>query len=65
MPHKLNHARRHKFDKAEYQVRNWPSYDAALRRRGQVRLWISEEAISLQVLNKMAEAGMPATVRVT
>ncbi len=46
MPHKFNHARRHKFGKAKYRLRNWPSYDAALRRRGDVRLWISEEAIA-------------------
>lgn len=46
MPHKFNHARRHKFEKAKYRLRNWPSYDAALRRRGDVRLWISEEAIA-------------------
>ncbi len=23
MPHKLNHARRHKFEKAKYRVSNW------------------------------------------
>ena len=46
MPHKFNHARRHKFEKAKYRLRNWPSYDAGLRRRGDVRLWISEEAIA-------------------
>ncbi len=45
MPHMFNHARRHKFEKAKYRLRNWPSYDVALRRRGDVRLWISEEAI--------------------
>lgn len=46
MPHEFNHAHRHKFEKAKYRHRNWPSYDAALRRRGDVRLWISEEAIA-------------------
>lgn len=46
MPHKFNHPRRHKFGKAKYRLRNWPNYDAALRRRGDVRLWISEEAIA-------------------
>ncbi len=46
MPHKFNHVRRHKFEKAKYRLRNWPSYDTALRRRGDVRLWLSEEAIA-------------------
>ena len=44
MPHKFNHARRHKIEKAKYRLRNRPSYDAVLRRSGDVRLWIFEEA---------------------
>ena len=31
MPHKFNRARRHKFDKARYQVINWTEYDESLR----------------------------------
>ena len=46
MPHKANHARRHKFEAAKYRVWNWPDYEAGLRRRGDVRLWISEDAIA-------------------
>ncbi len=46
MPHKFNHARRHKFEKAKYRVSNWADYEAGLRRRGDVRFWISESAIS-------------------
>ncbi len=45
MPHKFNAKRRHKFAKARYRVRNWPDYDRALCRRGDLRLWISEAAI--------------------
>ncbi len=46
MPHKFNYTRRHKFEKAKYRVQNWHEYEAALRGRGDVRLWISEEAIA-------------------
>lgn len=64
MPHKFNQSRRHKFEKVKYRLRNWPNYDAALRRRGDLRLWISEEAIGARALNNMVEIGMPDTVRV-
>ncbi|MCP4306674.1 MAG: IS5 family transposase [bacterium] len=46
MPHEFNHARRHKFEIAKYRVSNWRDYEAGLRRRGDVTLWISESAIS-------------------
>lgn len=52
MPHKFNHARRHKFGKAKYRLCNWPSYDAALRRRGDVRHGISEETIAGWLLER-------------
>lgn len=45
MPHKFNHARRHKLDKAKYRVTNWREYETALRQRGDVRIWLSEDAI--------------------
>jgi hypothetical protein len=37
-------ARRHPKYKTQYRVRNWPEYDKALRARGDVTVWISEEA---------------------
>ncbi len=46
MPYKHNHNRRHKFDKARYKVRNWPEYDRALRNRGGLTVWFSEEAVT-------------------
>ena len=46
MPHKFNQTRRHKFEKAKYRVSNWRDYEAGLRRRGDVTLWISESALS-------------------
>ena len=44
MPHKFNAARRHKFDKAQYRVINWAEYNESLRQRGDLTIWVSEEA---------------------
>jgi len=35
-----------KYTKLCYRVRNWPQYEAGLRRRGDLTLWFSEEAIA-------------------
>jgi hypothetical protein len=45
MPHKHNADRRHHIPKMKYQVRNWPEYEAGLRRRGSLTLWIEEGAL--------------------
>ena len=47
MPHKCNAARRHKFDKAQYRVINWAEYNESLRQRGDLTIWVSEEAQSV------------------
>ena len=44
MPHKFNAARRHKFDKAQYRVINWAEYNESLRQRGDLTIWVSDEA---------------------
>jgi hypothetical protein len=31
--------------KTKYRVKNWPAYEAALRKRGDVTLWFDQEAI--------------------
>jgi len=46
MPYKFNEGRRHKFPKARYRVTNWPDYDAALARRGELTVWLTDEAIA-------------------
>src|SRR5271170_684297 len=46
MPYKFNQARRHKIPKARYRVMNWPEYDAALVRRGDLTVWFTEEAVA-------------------
>ena len=43
--YKFNESRRHKIPKARYRVTNWPEYDAALIRRGNLTVWFTEEAV--------------------
>src|SRR4051812_18891616 len=46
MPFKANAARRHHIPKQRRRVTNWAEYDAALRQRGSLTVWFSEEAIA-------------------
>src|SRR5512135_2794791 len=46
MPHKANTARRHHIPRAKRRVTNWAEYDAALRQRGSLTVWFTEEAIT-------------------
>ena len=46
MPFKHNAARRHHIPKARYRVQNWPAYEAGLKRRGDLTLWLDEAAIA-------------------
>ena len=46
MPFKHNAARRHRIPKACYRVQNWPAYEAGLRRRGDLTLWLDEGALA-------------------
>src|ERR687889_2890593 len=45
MPLKFNNNRSKRF-RAQYRVRNWPHYDAGLRRRGDLTLWLDEAAVA-------------------
>jgi Transposase DDE domain len=45
MPHKHNVARRHHIPKMSFKVQNWPAYEAGLRRRGSLTLWIEDAAL--------------------
>ncbi|NKL24715.1 IS5 family transposase [Rhizobium leguminosarum] len=45
MPFKHNAARRHRIGKMKFKVTNWPEYEAGLRRRGGLTLWITPEAL--------------------
>ena len=46
MPFKLHAEHRHHIPKPRYRVTNWPDYDAALRQRGSLVVWFTEEAIA-------------------
>jgi hypothetical protein len=46
MPFKANAARRRHIPKQRYRVTNWAKYDAALRQRGSLTVWFTEEAIA-------------------
>jgi transposase len=45
MPNKFNAERRHHIPKMQFKVTNWAEYEAGLRRRGSLTLWVTEEAI--------------------
>src|SRR5690349_88683 len=46
MPFKANAPRRHHIPKQRRRVTNWAEYDAALRQRGSLTVWFTEEAIA-------------------
>jgi hypothetical protein len=45
MPFKSNADRRHRIPKQRHRVTNWAEYDAALRARGSLTVWVTTEAI--------------------
>lgn len=47
MPHKFNTVHRDKIPKQEHRVTNWREYNEGLRHRGDLTVWISEDALSL------------------
>jgi hypothetical protein len=46
LPFKLNADRRHHIPKQRFKVTNWRDYDASLRQRGSLTVWVTEEAIA-------------------
>ncbi|PWC60774.1 transposase [Azospirillum sp. TSH7] len=60
MPYKANESRRHKIPKARYPVENWSNYDAALRRRGDLTIWVMPEAIATWTPPASGRRGRPA-----
>jgi len=45
MPHKRNADRHRHIPKMSFKGRNWPAYEAGLRRRGGLTLWIEDAAL--------------------
>src|SRR3712207_7600406 len=59
MPYKANEPRRHRIPKARYKIENWAEYDAALRRRGSLTVWVTPEAIAAWVPAQAGRRGRP------
>jgi hypothetical protein len=47
MPHKFNTIRRSKNPKQKHRLTNWAEYSEGLRRRGDLTVWISDEALGM------------------
>jgi len=45
MPNKHNAPRRHHIPKMKFRVTNWAEYDAGLRRRGSLTLWVTPDVL--------------------
>ncbi|MGF6547314.1 hypothetical protein QFZ96_002385 [Paraburkholderia youngii] len=60
MPHKHNAARRHHIPKMAHRVTNWPEYEAGVRSRGSLPLWITPEALAQwQAARRTMPGGQP------
>jgi hypothetical protein len=60
LPFKANAARRHHIPKQRHRVTNWAAYDAALRQRGSLTVWFTEEAIAAwRAAPRTTQGGQP------
>jgi hypothetical protein len=59
MPYKANEPRRHRIPKAQYRIENWAEYDAALRQRGSLTVWVTPEAIAAWAPATTGRRGRP------
>lgn len=60
MPFKHNASRRHRIGKMKFQVTNWREYEAGLRRRGSLTLWLTPEALpSWRAPKRTTRGGQP------
>jgi hypothetical protein len=60
MPFKHNSSRRHRIGKMKFKVTNWREYEAGLRRRGSLTLWMTPEALSFwQAPKRTTRGGQP------
>jgi hypothetical protein len=60
MPFKHNAARRHRIPRARCRVTNWPSYEAGLRRRGDLTFWVDTAALAgWQAPRRSTPGGQP------
>ena len=47
MPYKLKDPYRHKFNKSQYHLSNWPEYNQALKSRGNINIWSTQDIIEV------------------
>lgn len=57
MPFKHNAARRHHIGRMKFKVTNWPEYEAGLRRRGSLTLWLTPEALAMWLAPRRTTRG--------
>jgi hypothetical protein len=57
MPNKHNASRRHHIPKMKFSVKNWAEYDAGLRRRGSLTLWVTAEVLNCWQAPRRATRG--------
>jgi hypothetical protein len=57
VPFKANADRRHHIPKQQDRVTDWSEYDAALRQRGSLTVWFTEEAIAAWRAEPRTHAG--------
>ncbi|MGI9489287.1 MAG: transposase [Geminicoccaceae bacterium] len=43
MPHKFDPARRHQIPRSRHALKNRPEYEASMRQRGDLRIWIADD----------------------
>jgi hypothetical protein len=59
VPDKHTESCRHKLTKPKYKVTNWPEYNDALRQRGDIMIWFTEEPIEQWHPVKLGARGRP------
>jgi Transposase DDE domain len=60
MPHKYNADRRHHIPRPKRRVTNWPAYNEALRQRGSLTVWFTDEAIAAwKAMPRTTPGGQP------
>lgn len=60
MPFKHNACRRHRIGKMKFKITNWAEYEAGLRHRGSLTLWMTPEALSSwQAPKRTTRGGQP------
>lgn len=59
MPYKNNESRSNKFEKATYKVTNWAEYNESLRKRGDITVWFTKEAIEAWTPSRSKSRGAP------